>query len=205
LFDYINGRTDWNTTIRFSNLSDYFAAVERDHRMHKFELPVYHGDFFTYVDRDLDYWSGYFSTRAYMKSLTRRTTAALSAAENLFSLCSIHASSSSSTLTSSFASTFEQYLNTIESSRQSIALFQHHDGITGTARRDVVRDYGQMLHQSLLNMNNLMAHLIGWLLVQRASSSNGNEQLKGELLFFLYLYPFLFLSHILFQLQILNH
>lgn len=34
-------------------------------------------------------------------------------------------------------------LKIMSDARQSLALFQHHDGVTGTARDPVVIDYGQ--------------------------------------------------------------
>ena len=42
------------------------------------------------------------------------------------------------------------------SSRRSNALFQHHDGTSGTAKAAVMRDYADKLHGSLWAMNELM-------------------------------------------------
>jgi alpha-mannosidase II len=33
------------------------------------------------------------------------------------------------------------------SARRSSSVFQHHDGMTGTAKNFVVEDYGHMLHK----------------------------------------------------------
>ncbi len=46
---------------------------------------VYSGDFFTYTDRENQYWSGYFTTRPYSKQLSRDASSALRTAEILYS------------------------------------------------------------------------------------------------------------------------
>jgi alpha-mannosidase II len=58
LFDYINSDPSLDTSIRFGTLSDYFKALHKQQQSSALSYPSYHGDFFTYNDRDNDYWSG---------------------------------------------------------------------------------------------------------------------------------------------------
>ena len=60
------------------------------------------------------------------------------AAEIIFSLAESHVRHRGS---SSFP--VEQLYGLLTKARQNLALFQHHDGITGTAKDFVVVDYGQ--------------------------------------------------------------
>ena len=67
-------------------LADYFAEVR--HRTNRFDS--LHGDFFVYSDIFSEgrpaYWSGYFTTRPFMKQLSRELEAHLRGAEILYSL-----------------------------------------------------------------------------------------------------------------------
>ncbi|CAI5458439.1 unnamed protein product [Closterium sp. Yama58-4] len=50
-------------------------------------LPSLSGDFFTYADRDHDYWSGFFSSRPFWKAVDRALEASMRAADMLYALC----------------------------------------------------------------------------------------------------------------------
>ena len=140
LMDYINQRFDkYHARLRFGTLSDYFDAV-RD-RTQKF--PTLNGDFFVYSDIFSSgypaYWSGYFTTRPYMKQLSRELEASLRAAEILYSLSYKDRSSE----------TAVRHYKMLSFARQRLALFQHHDAITGTAKQHVMYDYGKKMFESL--------------------------------------------------------
>lgn len=87
LLDYINGRKDkYNAEVVFGTPRDYFKEIEK--RMEKF--PTLKGDFFVYSDIFSEgrpaYWSGYFTTRPYMKILDRELEANLRSAEILYTI-----------------------------------------------------------------------------------------------------------------------
>lgn len=152
LFDEMNSVSEWKVNIRFSNLSDYFKSVSESQQKKKFDFPILQGDFFTYNDQGDDYWSGYFTTRSFMKGLTRRATSTLNSAQTMFVLAS-------SLLTLPKSET-DSLVRKMDESRRSISLFQHHDGITGTARRAVVQDYANMLWVAHRESDSVMKHLL---------------------------------------------
>lgn len=63
IFDYINSNVP-GVTAQFGTLSEYFKEV-----IGTFETPILKGSFFTYSDREKDYWSGYFTSRVFDKAL----------------------------------------------------------------------------------------------------------------------------------------
>ena len=120
IFDYINANVP-GVEIQFGLLSDYFQAT-----MGTFDPPVLKGSFFTYSDREQDYWSGYFTSRIFDKALDRKLERTLYAATSL-------------------GGTEEE----LQKPRRDLSLFQHHDGVTGTAKDHVVRDYAKRIHDSI--------------------------------------------------------
>lgn len=118
---------------KFGTLQEYFDAVRAEKQQNEF--PSLSGDFFTYADRDDHYWSGYFTSRPFHKRLDRILLTYLRSAEML------HAWQTWDT-----ESGFEELL---QYARRALSLFQHHDGITGTARDHVVKDYAMQMIEAL--------------------------------------------------------
>jgi len=69
----------------FGTLRDYFEAVQSSSSFNNF--PSLTGDFFTYADKNEDYWSGYFTSRPFYKCMDRELVAKLRYDKNVFSSC----------------------------------------------------------------------------------------------------------------------
>ncbi|KAJ7544316.1 hypothetical protein O6H91_09G073800 [Diphasiastrum complanatum] len=160
LFDYINSRSELKSQIQFGTLEDYFSAlrdeVEHDHNRHEApRFPSLSGDFFTYADRVQHYWSGYYVSRPFYKAIDRVLEESLRAADILFFLSHSYCQANDY---QSFPLSFSKQL---VAARRNLALFQHHDGVTGTARDHVVVDYGTRMHKSLSELQSFMAASVG--------------------------------------------
>jgi hypothetical protein len=131
IHDYINQHIT-GVSVKFGTLSQYFEAV-----IGKFDAPTLKGSFFTYADVNQDYWSGYFTSRVFDKALDRQLERVLYAAEAMG------------------GTKLE-----LREPRRQLSLFQHHDGITGTAKSHVVDDYAKRMHDSIrFTQAWLLSHL----------------------------------------------
>ena len=138
LFKQMNADTTLNIHARFGTLKDYFYLLEKraaEEKKNVFE--ILSGDFFTYADRDDHYWSGYFTSRPFYKHMDRSLQSYLRSADLVYSLASWNAK-----VTDKKWSGLELYDSLVDA-RRALSLFQHHDGVTGTARDDVVVDYAE--------------------------------------------------------------
>ena len=122
--------------IQFATLKDYFDSLSREFATDN-KFPSLTGDFFTYSDRDDHYWSGYYTSKPFYKRFERILATHLRTTEILFSLANLIEKSSNDD------DRFKNYLDDFIFARQNLALFQHHDGITGTAKDFVVKDYAK--------------------------------------------------------------
>jgi Glycosyl hydrolases family 38 N-terminal domain/Alpha mannosidase middle domain/Glycosyl hydrolases family 38 C-terminal domain len=121
IFDYINDNVP-GVQIQFGTLSEYFKAA----MVGSFEPPLLKGSFFTYSDVNQDYWSGYFTSRVFDKALDRQLERVLFAATQM-------------------GATKEE----LKEPRRALSLFQHHDGVAGTAKDHVVEDYARRIHEAI--------------------------------------------------------
>nr|XP_048721949.1 alpha-mannosidase 2x isoform X3 [Caretta caretta] len=123
-------------------------------------FPVLSGDFFSYADREDHYWTGYYTSRPFYKSLDRVLEAHLRGAEVLYSLALSHARHAG--LDSRYP--LSDYALLTEA-RRALGLFQHHDAITGTAKEAVVVDYGVRLLHSLVNLKRVISNAAHYLVL----------------------------------------
>lgn len=135
LFEYINNEPSMNVEAKFGTLQEYFDSVHNEKPLDQFSSLS--GDFFTYADRDDHYWSGYFTSRPYYKRMDRILMNYLRSAEMLHAWAAWDKSSE-----------FERRL---ENARRALSIFQHHDGVTGTAKDYVMKDYDQMMVEGIKN------------------------------------------------------
>ncbi|KAF1751587.1 hypothetical protein GCK72_018141 [Caenorhabditis remanei] len=139
LFEYMNSKSEWNVHAQFGTLSDYFKKLDTAISESGEKLPTLSGDFFTYADRDDHYWSGYFTSRPFYKQLDRVLQHYLRSAEIAFSLANIEEEGMMES----------KVFGKLVTARRALSLFQHHDGVTGTAKDHVVLDYGQKMIDAL--------------------------------------------------------
>lgn len=132
LFEFINAAPRYNVEVKFGTLSEYFEHIDD-----VTSYPNLSGDFFTYADEKEDYWSGYFTTRPFHKRMDRVLLSLIRSAE----------------IINAFQTGGEKIL---EKARRIHSLYQHHDGVTGTARERVVRDYAQMNQQAIKSLHRII-------------------------------------------------
>ncbi|XP_033127426.1 alpha-mannosidase 2-like [Anneissia japonica] len=163
LMSFMNNKKDWHVEIKFGTLEDYFKALYETMHTERGSLPqgfpVLSGDFFTYADRDDHYWSGYFTSRPFYKNLDRVLESHLRAAEIIYSVAAATARQHDST-----TFPYNDLIQMLHTGRQNLGLFQHHDGITGTAKDHVVVDYGIRLLAAIDNSRKVMMESILFLL-----------------------------------------
>ncbi|XP_059084472.1 alpha-mannosidase 2-like [Tigriopus californicus] len=145
LIDFIN-QGNYNAEISFGTLSDYFEEVRK--RTTKFD--TLSGDFFVYSDVFSEgrpaYWSGYYTTRPFMKQMSRQVENHLRSAEILYTYSLNKARQEADKEAIHFLEALFVHLTT---ARRHLALFQHHDAITGTSKQFVMHDYGLKLFEAL--------------------------------------------------------
>ncbi|TYI75132.1 hypothetical protein E1A91_D07G253800v1 [Gossypium mustelinum] len=170
IFDYINSTPSLNAEAKFGTLDDYFQTLREEADRINYSVPreigsgqisgfpSLSGDFFTYADRQKDYWSGYYVSRPFFKAVDRVLEQTLRASEMLMAFLLGHCQRPQCEKLPM------RYAYKLMAARRNLALFQHHDGVTGTAKDHVVLDYGTRMHTSLQDLQIFMSKAIEVLL-----------------------------------------
>uniref|UniRef100_A0A0K0ELU2 Alpha-mannosidase n=1 Tax=Strongyloides stercoralis TaxID=6248 RepID=A0A0K0ELU2_STRER len=146
IINNINNSPELNMHVQFGTLNDYFNANDKSINEENIHIPIITGDFFTYSDRNEEYWSGYYTSRPFYKRFDRILMNYLISAEIIYS--SIIGKIKSNEM-NEFLKLIDY--NKLVYARRALSLFQHHDGVTGTSRYDVVLDYGKKLLKAIKN------------------------------------------------------
>lgn len=166
MFEYINSHKElFNAEVHFGTPLDYFNAMKERQK----SIPTLKGDFFVYSDIFSEgkpaYWSGYYTTRPYLKILARQFEHQLRTAEILFTLVSNYVKQSNNPKLISSEKRLEKSYEQLVNARRNLGLFQHHDAITGTSRASVMYDYGTKIFTSLYHCIRLQEAALTTILV----------------------------------------
>uniref|UniRef100_A0A915N495 Alpha-mannosidase n=1 Tax=Meloidogyne javanica TaxID=6303 RepID=A0A915N495_MELJA len=71
--------------------------------------------------------------------------------------------------------------NSLVNARRALSLFQHHDGVTGTAKSLVMDDYGEKMSQALSDTKNIIARSSEFLLGITPEEANQQQKFKIDL------------------------
>ena len=165
LMNYMNNRQEWNLDVRWGTLKDYFRLVRlEEKKKNNVKQPVLSGDFFPYSDKDRKYWTGYFTTRPFDKFFCRDVQFLLNAADQLNTLN--YALYTKWGLRKGAQSRFFRLSSILQQARRSLALFQHHDAITGTAKDFVAEDYEEYLLTAYKQSQDVIRQVIQALLTE---------------------------------------
>lgn len=174
LFNHINSNKIFHAHLRFGTLNDYFRVVhERMGRLSRenSKSPTLSGDFHPYGDMYAEgtpsYWTGYFTTRPYMKHFARELEHWLRAAEVIYSVARHHLAQSS---LKQLADRMDAEYVFLIQARDSLGLFQHHDAITGTSKEGVMADYGSRMYNGMKEAMGVIAHSAQFLMLLKKPS-----------------------------------
>ncbi|CAJ0609599.1 unnamed protein product [Cylicocyclus nassatus] len=124
--------------IRFGTFSDYFKELEKWYKENGKKPATLSGDFFPYKCALGDIWSGYFTTRPFVKRQERALHNVVRAADLITAQAWHRMDELSRT----------EVTSKLQAARRILSLLQHHDAITGTSRKHVMQDYSLLLHNA---------------------------------------------------------
>lgn len=167
LMDYVNSRKDWNVKMKFGTVADYFEILHSEMRKSKTKDSSLTGDFFTYTDKDNEYWSGYFTTRPFDKRMIRELLEYLKTTETMASLIFVYLIQNKHVTPSDWKNDWKA----IQLARRTHGLVQHHDAITGTSTASTVMDFEVRIHEAIRALMDVLKKHITKVLM---SGSNAN-------------------------------
>ncbi|KAN0006932.1 hypothetical protein ACTFIU_005125 [Dictyostelium citrinum] len=169
--------------IKYATLDEYFIALEDDfiNKLGKSRkensntgisstLSLYNKDFFPYSTGDLEYWTGYYTTRPLLKRLIRESSHLQKSSDILHTLAMAENSNNPMDINN-----LQKFSNDLNENRNTISLVQHHDIVTGTSRSYVLNDNFQRLQKSRISNYNIISNSLEYLLNNKTNNKSNNS------------------------------
>ena len=126
----------WN--FFFSTPSKYLKSIEKYINKLNVEEDF---DFYPYAEKKYCYWTGYFTSRPYLKGIIKKLS-------NIYLIFS--------KLLTEYRLNYLSDINNLEFLGYNLGLLQHHDAITGTAKRLVNADYIKHTKNNISEAENII-------------------------------------------------
>ncbi|EFA77646.1 alpha-mannosidase [Heterostelium album PN500] len=156
--------------IRYATLSEYFELLFKDIKERSLPLPLFKNDFFPYVTKNEEPWTGFYSSHTLLKKEIRETSTMVRSADIFYSLAVAKSSSKSSHLKG-----INGLAPGLEEARHNLAITQHHDSVTGTARSYVMNDYYVKLQKARESVESVLVNSIEYLRVVNTTVASDNN------------------------------
>ena len=145
IIDYLNQHPELGVTAQFSTPTEYTKAVFEEVKNNRIHLAEKTDDFFPYRDEPHAYWTGYFTSKPWLKGMIRQASRYLQTVKKLLSKLYFKDKVSFSDLNEATLSL-----------EKGISMLQHHDAITGTAKRAVDLDYENTIAEGHNSIHQLL-------------------------------------------------
>lgn len=169
LMDHINSRPELNIRMRFGTVGDYFNELHKSITKSGKPDTSLSGDFFTYTDRDDEYWSGYYTSRPFDKRMIRYLLEVLKTAEMLTTFAVYRAKQQGYVYKH-----VEKVLKDLQEARRTHGLVQHHDAITGTSAHPTVVDFENRITGAITLLQGVISRDIESILLKESATANVN-------------------------------
>lgn len=133
LIEYMNANWGDKYHLKYSTPSEYVEAVNNLNHT----WPTKYDDMFPYSSGNIEYWTGYYTSRANAKSEVRRGSSAQHASNKFYSDSIIDQKVGQNLA--------EEIIAAKDTMMDAMGVYQHHDAVSGTARQDVANDYSYRL------------------------------------------------------------
>ncbi|KAG2373613.1 hypothetical protein C9374_011902 [Naegleria lovaniensis] len=196
LISYINSNFNrFQIHIRYSTLSEYFQSVTNNAPIESFPLKTYnnefgYSDYFPYdtcwgSDHDQfgncnGYWSGYFTSEPQFKAVIREGERFLRNCEFIYTICQAEMYKVEAYLNQNIAQTMQEAEEALQGLRNGLALALHHDAITGTEKRFVLKNYTDIIQNATEIVKNKTSTLFDYISVKSTATRNKLNATLGE-------------------------
>ena len=148
MIKYINSNPSFGINASYSTPSIYAQAVYEETKRLEINLTFKTNDFMPYKDNPNSYWTGYYTSRPYLKRAIRQAGQQVQSFRKFLSKLYL-AKPAYATIS------FEETNAALTVLEENIAILQHHYAITGTATQDVTYDYINKLRIGYNNINSV--------------------------------------------------
>ncbi|XP_021352991.1 alpha-mannosidase 2x-like [Mizuhopecten yessoensis] len=167
LITFVNSKKEWNVKMKFGTVGEYFDILKKE--IKKAEEngkpePVITGDYFTYTDRDHEYWSGYYTTRPFDKRMIRSLLELLKVTEIVTSYTTAHSQQYGHVFVG-----LPEVLGALQNARRTHGLVQHHDAITGTSAHPTVMDFEKKVFDAISKLQQVLGKSLQQLLLTKSN------------------------------------
>uniref|UniRef100_A0A1B6CDC3 Alpha-mannosidase n=1 Tax=Clastoptera arizonana TaxID=38151 RepID=A0A1B6CDC3_9HEMI len=136
----------------YSTPSCYLKALNNE----QIQFPTKNDDFFPYSSDPHSFWSGYYTSRPTIKYFERIGNNFLQVCKQLYSVANLN---------------FTNLIH-LNKMRESMAIMQHHDAITGTEKQAVAFDYARILNNGFTECKNVTNNALRKLIMNLTSNVN---------------------------------
>jgi len=128
-------KNKYNINVMYSTPSCYLKSIHDSNKT----WTVKTDDFFPYASDPHAFWTGYFTSRPALKGMIRQANSLLQACKQVHSKNGNIGNEG------------------LEIAKRSVAVNQHHDAVTGTAKQHVTDDYALRLHNGMTACRKVMS------------------------------------------------
>jgi lysosomal alpha-mannosidase len=153
IMKYFKKNYKGDMALKYSTPTKYFEKVLTTKNIKWSEYKNY--DFFPYAENPYSYWTGYFTSRPFLKGFVRETGNYLTTSSKFIVE---HMLKNAAKFTK--ASKIDRAITRLYDLRANLAICQHHDAVSGTAKEKVSEDYITLLAGSIKGIKKSLGEVI---------------------------------------------